>query len=110
MAGVKGQINHVNVQHVLGDLSCTAEDTKVIVKYGSRYYRSSPVKQKRALKCSAKGVKVLWLRSGSSAKSSTKAPTEEAWSGAKTRDILGEITNTYDITITHLYPDSAQSH
>ena len=38
MAGVKGQINHVNAKHILGDLSCTAEDTKVI-KYGSRYYR-----------------------------------------------------------------------
>ena len=38
MAGLKdkGQINRVNVKHVLGDLSCAAEGTKVAVKFGSR--------------------------------------------------------------------------
>ena len=37
----KGKINCVNVKHVLGDLSCTAEGTEVAVKIGSRRYRAT---------------------------------------------------------------------
>ena len=37
----KGKINHVNVKHVLGDLSCAAEGTEVVVKFGSRHYRAT---------------------------------------------------------------------
>ena len=34
----KGQINGLDVKHVLGDLSHAVEDTAVVVKFGSRRY------------------------------------------------------------------------
>ena len=34
----KGQINGLNVKHVLGDLSRAVEGTAVVVKFGSRRY------------------------------------------------------------------------
>ena len=37
----KGKINRVNVKHVLGDLSCAAEGSEVVVKFGSRRYRAT---------------------------------------------------------------------
>ena len=36
----KGQMNGVNVMHILGDLSCAAESKEVVVKFGSLTYWS----------------------------------------------------------------------
>ena len=37
----KGKINRVNVKHVLGDLSCAAEGSEVLVEFGSRRFRAT---------------------------------------------------------------------
>ena len=36
----KGQINRVNVKHILGDLDSAVEGTEFCVKFGSRRYRA----------------------------------------------------------------------
>ena len=36
----KGQINRVNVKHILGDLDSAVEGTEVCVKFGSSRYRA----------------------------------------------------------------------